>query len=60
MGTYILRRALQMVPLLLVISLMIFMLTALQPGDPVDQLTFGNTNITVSYTHLTLPTSDLV
>ncbi|MFC3832686.1 MULTISPECIES: ABC transporter permease [Deinococcus] len=46
MGTYILRRALQMVPLLLVISLMIFMLTALQPGDPVDQLTFGNTNIT--------------
>ncbi|WP_412027995.1 ABC transporter permease [Deinococcus yunweiensis] len=46
MGTYILRRALQMIPLLLVISVMIFMLTALQPGDPVDQLTFGNTNIT--------------
>lgn len=46
MGTYIFRRVLQMIPLLLVISLLIFMLTALQPGDPVDQLTFGNTNIT--------------
>ncbi|WP_221091253.1 ABC transporter permease [Deinococcus aquaedulcis] len=46
MGTYALRRVLQMIPLLLVISLLIFMLTALQPGDPVDQLVFGNSNIT--------------
>lgn len=46
MGTYILRRVLQMIPLLLVISLIIFMLTALQPGDPVDQLVFGNPNVT--------------
>ncbi|PNY81799.1 ABC transporter permease [Deinococcus koreensis] len=46
MGTYILRRVLQMIPLLLFVSLMVFMLTALQPGDPVDQLAFGNPNIT--------------
>lgn len=46
MGTYILRRVLQMIPLLLVISLLIYMLTALQPGDPVDQLALGNPNIT--------------
>ncbi|MBB5235690.1 ABC transporter permease [Deinococcus budaensis] len=46
MGTYILKRILQMIPLLLLISLVIYGLTALQPGDPVDQLTFGNTNIT--------------
>ena len=43
MGTYALRRALQMIPLLLVISLVIFGLTALQPGDPVDQLVFATT-----------------
>lgn len=46
MGTYALRRVIQMIPLLLVISLLIFGLTALQPGDPVDQLVFGNSNIT--------------
>ncbi|MFC6661656.1 ABC transporter permease [Deinococcus multiflagellatus] len=46
MGTYALRRVIQMIPLLFVISLLIFMLTALQPGDPVDQLVFGNSNIT--------------
>lgn len=46
MGTYALRRVIQMIPLLLVISLVIFGLTALQPGDPVDQLVFGNSNIT--------------
>ena len=46
MGTYALRRVIQMIPLLLVISLLIFALTALQPGDPVDQLVFGNSNIT--------------
>lgn len=46
MGTYILKRTLQMIPLLLLISLVIYGLTALQPGDPVDQLTFGNSNIT--------------
>lgn len=46
MATYTLRRVLQMIPILLVISLIIYMLTALQPGSPVDQLIFGNPNIT--------------
>ncbi len=46
MATYTLRRILQMIPLLLVISLIIFLLTSLQPGDPVDQLVFGNPHIT--------------
>lgn len=46
MGTYALRRILQMIPLLILISLVIYMLTALQPGDPVDQLIFGNPRIT--------------
>jgi peptide/nickel transport system permease protein len=46
MGIYTLRRLAQMIPLLLFISLMVYLLTALQPGDPVDQLVFGNANIT--------------
>ena len=46
MTIYALRRLLQMIPLLLVISFIIFGVTALQPGDPVDQLTFGNPEIT--------------
>ena len=46
MFNYALRRILQMIPLLLVISLVIFTLTALQPGDPVDQLVLGNSQIT--------------
>lgn len=41
MSTYIVRRLLQMIPLLLLISLVIFTLTALQPGDPVDQFRFN-------------------
>ena len=45
MGTYALRRILQMIPLLLLISLVIYGLTALQPGDRVDQLIFGNPRI---------------
>ena len=46
MATYTFRRILQMIPLLLLISLLIYALTALQPGDPVDQLTLGNSQIT--------------
>lgn len=46
MATYALRRVLQMIPLLFLISLVIYGLTALQPGDPVDQLIFGNPRIT--------------
>lgn len=46
MGIYALRRTLQMIPLLIAISLVIFGLTALAPGDPVDQLIMGNPKIT--------------
>ncbi|WP_135229706.1 ABC transporter permease [Deinococcus fonticola] len=46
MGTYALRRILQMIPLLILISVVIYALTALQPGDPIDQLVFGNPRIT--------------
>ncbi|UQN07678.1 ABC transporter permease [Deinococcus sp. QL22] len=46
MATYAFRRLIQMIPLLLVISLIVYSLTALQPGSPIDQLTFGNSNIT--------------
>ncbi|AFZ66683.1 ABC transporter permease [Deinococcus peraridilitoris] len=41
MSIYIVRRLLQMIPLLLLISLVIFTLTALQPGDPIDQFRFN-------------------
>ncbi|GAA5502819.1 dipeptide transport system permease protein DppB [Deinococcus xinjiangensis] len=46
MATFALRRILQMLPLLILISLVVFGLTAMQPGDPVDQLVFGNPHIT--------------
>ena len=46
MATYTLRRIVQVIPLLLLISVVIYALTALQPGDPVDQLIFGNPRIT--------------
>ena len=36
MVTYALRRILQLIPLLLLITVVIYGLTALQPGDPVD------------------------
>lgn len=45
MFNFVLRRVLQMIPLLLVISVIIFGLTALQPGDPVDQLIMNNPKI---------------
>ncbi|WP_420595283.1 ABC transporter permease [Deinococcus sp.] len=48
MFNYALRRILQMLPLLLIISLVIFTLTALQPGDPVDQLVLGNSQVTAA------------
>lgn len=46
MATYALRRILQMLPMLVLISLVVFGLTILQPGDPVDQLIFGDPHIT--------------
>ncbi len=42
MATYIVRRLLQMIPLLLLVSLVIYILVALSPGDPVtDSLRFN-------------------
>jgi peptide/nickel transport system permease protein len=45
MTSYLARRLLQMVPLVIGISIIIFLLLAAAPGDPVDLLLFGNPNI---------------
>lgn len=45
MGRYLIRRLLQMIPLVVGLSVVIFMLLALAPGDPVDLLIFGNPKI---------------
>lgn len=45
MGHYIARRLLQMIPLVIGLSIIIFLLLALAPGDPVDLLIFGNPKI---------------
>ena len=47
MWTYILRRLLQAIPTLLIISLLIFSLLYVTPGDPVD-LILGTEDGTVS------------
>ena len=62
MGTYILRRLLIAVPSLLGISVVLFTVLALAPGDPFEELATNPTvpPEAVSYTHLTPPTSDLV
>lgn len=46
MFAYTVRRLLQMVPLLLAASVVIYTLLALQPGDPLDQLRQANPRIT--------------
>ncbi len=46
MTSYLTRRLLQMVPLVIGISIIIFLILAAAPGDPVDLLLFGNPNIT--------------
>jgi peptide/nickel transport system permease protein len=46
MAVYTLRRVLFMVPLIFVISIIIFGMVQLQPGDPIDQLVQGNPDIT--------------
>ncbi len=43
---YTLRRVLAMVPILLVVSLLVFALIQLQPGDFVDELRLSNPNVT--------------
>jgi peptide/nickel transport system permease protein len=46
MTTYIVRRLLQLIPTILMISVVIYALLALKPGDPIDELRFGNPGIT--------------
>ncbi len=46
MLAYTLRRVLQIVPLLFFISLVVYALVALQPGDPLEALIFANPRIT--------------
>lgn len=45
MSRYLVHRLLQMVPLVVGLSIIIFLLLALAPGDPVDLLVFGNPKI---------------
>jgi peptide/nickel transport system permease protein len=46
MLTYIARRLLQLVPTVLVISVIVYALLALKPGDPIEELRFGNPGFT--------------
>ncbi|HEX4841349.1 MAG TPA: ABC transporter permease [bacterium] len=46
MTSYLSRRLFQMVPLVIGISIIIFLLLVAAPGDPVDILLFGNPNVT--------------
>jgi peptide/nickel transport system permease protein len=46
MFTYTLRRLFQLIPLLLLASVAIFSLVALQPGDPLDELRMNNPRMT--------------
>ncbi len=46
MTSYLTRRLLQMVPLVIGISIIIFLILAAAPGDPVDLLLVGNPNVT--------------
>ncbi len=45
MSRYLARRLLQMIPLVFGLSVIIFLVLALAPGDPVDLLIFGNPQI---------------
>jgi len=45
---YVLRRVLQMIPLLAGVSLLVFVLLASAPGDPVDMLIRSNPSVTVN------------
>ena len=46
MAIYTLRRVIAMIPLIFAISILVFGMLQLQPGDPIDQLTLGNPDIT--------------
>jgi len=45
MSRYLAKRLLQMIPLVAGLSVIIFLLLAAAPGDPVDLLVFGNPNV---------------
>ncbi len=45
MGAYLARRLLQMIPLLFGISVIVFMILVMAPGDPVDLLLAGNPRV---------------
>lgn len=45
MTRYLTRRLLQMIPLVVGLSIIIFLILAAAPGDPVDLLLFGNPNV---------------
>lgn len=38
MGKYIVKRILQVIPMLFILSLIVFMMVRLIPGDPVDMM----------------------
>ena len=46
MFAYIARRSLQIIPTIFIISLIVFLLLALKPGDPLDELRRGNPGFT--------------
>lgn len=46
MITFLIRRLLQLVPTLFVISIILYALLALKPGDPIDDMRRGNPNFT--------------
>ena len=48
MRRYVLRRVLQMIPLLAGVSLLVFVLLASAPGDPVDMLIRSNPSVTMN------------
>lgn len=45
MQRYLIRRILQMIPLLIGLSILIFFIMYLMPGDPIDMLVMGNPNL---------------
>ena len=76
MFSYIIRRMIGTMPVMLLISLLVFMLVQAAPGDPADILLSDEASkedieearqrwgldqpVSVSYTHLTLPTTPYV
>jgi peptide/nickel transport system permease protein len=45
MQRYLIRRILQMIPLLFFLSILIFLIMFLMPGDPIDMMVMGNPNL---------------